>query len=130
MLADVAWGDLDLLLVDLPPGPARLADLHGLVPQLRGVLAVTIPSDESLDAVRRALLLARDRAIPLLGVVENMVGHRCRRCGELEPVFHGDAGARISAELALPLLARLPFPPTDDDLDSLAEAVWAAVERP
>jgi ATP-binding protein involved in chromosome partitioning len=130
MLADVAWGALDLLLVDLPPGPARLADLHGLVPGLRGVLAVTIPSVESLDAVRRSLLLARDRAVPLLGVVENLVGHRCGRCGELEPAFEGDAGAQIAAEFGVPLLARLPFKPSDAELGALTAAVRAAVERP
>jgi ATP-binding protein involved in chromosome partitioning len=128
MLADVAWGPLDLLLVDLPPGPARLADLHGLVPGLRGVLAVTIPSNESLDAVRRALLLARDRGLPLLGVVENLVEHVCPGCGERHPAFEGDAGARLSAEFGVPLLARLPFRPADAELDRLAAAVWAAVE--
>ena len=129
MLADVAWGELDLLLVDLPPGPARLADLHGLVPGLRGVLAVTIPSLESLDAVRRALLLARDRGVPLLGVIENLVEHACPNCGQRHPAFEGDAGARLSAEFGVPLLAHLPFRPTDPELDRLAAAVWAAVER-
>jgi ATP-binding protein involved in chromosome partitioning len=130
MLADVAWGERDVLLVDLPPGPAGLADLHGLVPDLRGVLAVTIPSDESRDAVRRSLLLAQDRALPLLGVVENMAGRRCQKCGALEPLFKGNAGPQLAGEFGIPLLARLPFGPTDEDLDALATALWARVERP
>jgi ATP-binding protein involved in chromosome partitioning len=128
MLADVAWGELDLLLVDLPPGPARLADLHGFVPGLRGVVAVTLPSDESLDAVRRSLLLARERGAPLLGVVENLVGRRCRGCGAMEPLFQGDAGSLIAAEFEIPLLARLPFGPTDEEIAVLAAALWAVVE--
>jgi ATP-binding protein involved in chromosome partitioning len=128
MLADVAWGELDLLLVDLPPGPARLADLHGLVPALRGVLAVTIPSAESLDAVRRALMLARDLGVPLLGVVENLVAHVCPGCGETHPAFEGDAGPRLATEFGVPLLARLPFRPPDAALDALAGAVWATME--
>jgi ATP-binding protein involved in chromosome partitioning len=128
LLADVAWGALDLLLVDLPPGPARVADLHGLVPGLRGVLAVTIPTDESRDAVRRSLLLARDRGIPLLGVVENMAGRRCGRCGAVEPLFEGDAGARLAAEFSLPLLPRLPLLPADEELDALAAAFRSTVE--
>jgi ATP-binding protein involved in chromosome partitioning len=128
MLADVAWGRLDLLLVDLPPGPARLADLHGFVPGLRGVVAVTLPSDESLDAVRRSLLLARERGVPLLGMVENLVATVCPGCGGTHPTFVGEAGARLSAEFEIPLLARLPFHPSDGALDAMAASMWAAVE--
>lgn len=128
MLADVAWGELDLLLVDLPPGPARLADLHGLVPRLAGVLAVTIPTPESLDAVRRALLLARERALRIVGVVENLASQLCPFCGHAHPAFAGDAGARLAAEFAAPLLGRLPFDPATAALDELAGAVWQALE--
>ncbi|HET7039871.1 MAG TPA: P-loop NTPase, partial [Gemmatimonadales bacterium] len=127
MLADVAWGQLDLLLVDLPPGPARLADLHGFVPGLRGVVAVTLPSDESLGAVRRSLLLARERGVPLLGVVENLVATVCPGCGDTHPTFVGEAGSRLSAEFEIPVLARLPFHPSVGALDAMAASVWAAL---
>ncbi len=90
-LADVAWGDLDVLIVDLPPGTQRLADLHGLVPNLAGALAVTIPSAASRDAVARALDLARARELPVLGLVENMAGVRCTKCGAVSPLYTGEA---------------------------------------
>jgi ATP-binding protein involved in chromosome partitioning len=128
MLADVAWGQLDLLLVDLPPGPGRLSDLHGLVPGLRGLVAVTIPSLESRDAVRRTLLLARERGVPLLGVVENMAAHVCPSCGDEHPAFAGEAGRLLAEDFAMPLLGRLPFGPSDAALDGLARTVWAGVE--
>ena len=79
-LADVAWGTLDVLLVDLPPGSERLDTLVELVPSLRGALVVTIPSEASYRAVRRAVEAARKGSIPVLGVVENMAGYRCGAC--------------------------------------------------
>ena len=119
LLGDGAWGELDLLLVDLPPDVDRLADLAALAPSLAGVVMVTIPSEESRAAVRRALRRASDAGIPLLGVVENMAGQRCARCGEVSPLFAGDAGAWLSGEFAVPLLARVPFAPGAlDDPDS------------
>src|SRR5881628_539943 len=73
-LADVAWGALDVLLVDLPPGVQRFQELAELLPAPPAVLAVTIPTAESRDAVRRAMRGALERGTKLLGVVENMVG--------------------------------------------------------
>lgn len=110
-LGDVAWGELDLLLVDLPPGTDRLAALAELVPALSGALVVTIPSDASLRAVRRALGSARKGGVRVLGIVENMAGYACGSCGALAPLFTGDA-ARVLAEAAgAPVLASIPFDP-------------------
>ncbi|MFW6084729.1 MAG: P-loop NTPase, partial [Gemmatimonadota bacterium] len=67
-LADVVWGELDLLLVDLPPGTQRLVDLHELLPKLNGLLVLTIPAGASEAAVARSMGLARDRDVPILGV--------------------------------------------------------------
>src|SRR5712691_3177222 len=72
-LADVAWGRWDVLLVDLPPGMQRFAELAELLPAPPAVLTVTIRTPESRDAVRRAMHTARDRGSDLLGIVENMV---------------------------------------------------------
>src|SRR5881409_1346807 len=72
-LADVAWGALDELLVDLPPGVQRYQELTELLPARPAVLTVTIPTAESRDAVRRAMQFARERGAELFGVVENMV---------------------------------------------------------
>jgi ATP-binding protein involved in chromosome partitioning len=119
-LADVAWGRLELLLVDLAPGADRLEDLLELVPALAGVVFVTLPSEESRRAVARAMRVALAGAAPVLGVVENMSGSVCACCGARGPLFPGDAGARLAAEFDRPLLARLPFRADGHDAAELA----------
>ncbi len=109
LLGDVAWGPLDLLLVDLPPGADRLRDLAALVPRLSGVVVVTIPSEESRAVVARSMRAASDAGITLLGVVENMSGRLCGACGAREALFDGDAGATLAADFGGPLLGRSPF---------------------
>jgi ATP-binding protein involved in chromosome partitioning len=115
-LADVAWGALDVLLVDMPPGMQRFVELAELLPAPPPVLSVTIPTPESRDAVRRAMRAARERASPLLGIVENMVG------GPLA----GDAADALATEFDVPVLARIPWHPTPDSWGSLARVIGAA----
>jgi ATP-binding protein involved in chromosome partitioning len=110
-LGDVAWGALDVLLVDMPPGSDRLDTLVELVPRLRGAVIVTIPSESSYRAVRRAVAAARAARVPLLGVVENMSGYRCGSCRERGPLFAGDAGERIASDAGTALLAQVAFDP-------------------
>ena len=110
-LADVAWGALDLLLIDLPPGPDRLEDLAELVPGLTGAVVVTLPSEESFRSVERSMKSARERGIPLLGVVENMSGYTCADCGKTGPLFPGSAGADLAVRFGVPLLGHVPFMP-------------------
>jgi len=121
-LGDVAWGELELLLVDLPPGADGVADLAALVPDLLGALAVTIPSDEARHSVARALRAAVEAGIRPLGVIENMAGYRCPGCGEAHTLFAGDAGAALAAEFGIPLLARLPFG-EGPDVEPIVEAL-------
>ena len=109
-LGDVAWGALDELLVDLPPGVQRFAELVELLPSPPSVVVVTIPTRESHDAVRRAVRGAVDRGATLLGVVENMVGG----------AFSGTAGDDLAAEFGIPVLARIPWHPTPDTWAGLA----------
>ena len=108
-LGDVAWGSLDVLLLDLPPGVQRYIELCDILGQPPAVLTVTIPTTESRDAVRRAMRAAADRGSELLGIVENMVG------GELR----GSAGAELAQEFATPLLARISWHPTPDAWSAL-----------
>jgi ATP-binding protein involved in chromosome partitioning len=98
-LADTAWGPLDLLLIDLPPGTDRLATVTGLVPTLGGTVIVTIPSDVSHLVVRKSITVAAARA-PVLGLVENMAG-----------MFRGPAGADLAREAGVPFLGSVPFDP-------------------
>lgn len=115
-VGDIDWGELDLLIVDLPPGTQRLIDLHEMIPRLDGVIVLTIPSGASRSAVHRSMELSRDRGIPILGVVENMAGYACAECAEIRPLFPGDAGDLLSREYSVPLLARLPFDPAAGEL--------------
>ena len=110
-LADVAWGVLDRLLVDLPPGIQRFQELVDVLPAPPAVLTVTIPTAESRDAVRRAMQFARERGAELLGVVENMV----------DGGFTGRAGEELAHEFAVPLLARVPWHPGADVWEGVAD---------
>lgn len=114
-LGDVVWGELDLLLVDLPPGTERLTALVQFVPTLAGALAVTIPSDASRRAVERAIDIAREAHIPLLGIVENMAGYVCPHCGQLSPLFAGEAAQALAAVSGASVLASIPFDPAAQD---------------
>jgi len=112
-LSDVAWGALDVLVIDLPPGFQRCLELCDFMPEPPEVLTVTIPTPESGDAVRRALHAAIDRGARPIGIVENMTG----------PQFPGDAGAELSREFAIPLVARLPFHPSPEAWATLAAQI-------
>jgi ATP-binding protein involved in chromosome partitioning len=116
-LADVAWGALDELLVDLPPGVQRFEELTELLPAPPAVLVVTIPTPESRDAVRRALRAAIDRKATPLGVVENMVGGP----------FAGSAADELAAEFGIPVLARVPFHPGDDAWESVVSKLGSSL---
>jgi ATP-binding protein involved in chromosome partitioning len=97
-LADTAWGALDLLLLDLPPGTDRLATITGLVPALAGTVIVTIPSDVSHLVVRKSITVAAQAKAPVLGLVENMAG-----------MFPGPAGVDLAREAGIPFLGSVPF---------------------
>jgi ATP-binding protein involved in chromosome partitioning len=110
-LMDTAWGALDVLLLDLPPGADRLPMLLDLLPGLTGAVVVTIPSGVSHLVVRRAMTLARERGARLLGLIENMAGYVCPTCGALGPLFDGPGGEVTAAQHGLPFLGRVPFDP-------------------
>jgi ATP-binding protein involved in chromosome partitioning len=142
-LADVRWGALDVLLVDLPPGTDRLDALVELAPGLAGVVVVTIPSEASFRAVRRAVEAARAGGIRVLGVVENMAHYRCETCRAARPLFRGDAGERLARATGSPLLSRVAFDPriqaagdggalatAADALAPAAEALLGRLESP
>ena len=97
-LGDTAWGTLDALLLDLPPGTDRLATVTSLVPALAGTVIVTIPSDVSHLVVRKSITVAAQASAPVLGLVENMAG-----------MFPGPAGADLAREAGIRFLGSVPF---------------------
>ncbi|HIH88878.1 TPA: Mrp/NBP35 family ATP-binding protein, partial [Candidatus Bathyarchaeota archaeon] len=105
LLGEVAWGDLDYLLVDLPPGTGdEPLSVLQLLPEADGVIIVTIPSEVSGDVVRKAVTFARQLNVPILGIVENMSGMVCPHCGEMISVFYGNAGRKVAEGMGVPFL--------------------------
>ena len=118
LLGDVEWGELDWLIVDLPPGTDRLLDLADLASGKLSALAVTIPSEASRASVARALSSSSDRGISVPGVVENMSGYVCGACGEPGPLMPGNAAQALATAFGLPVLGHIPF---DPDMAAMAE---------
>ncbi|MFQ5854846.1 MAG: P-loop NTPase [Anaerolineae bacterium] len=110
-LTDTAWGELDFLFLDLPPGSDRFAAVAGLLPDLAGVVVVTVPTLVSQAVVKKAINAARQRGDPLLGVVENMAGYVCAACGTVGPLFPDEGTEPMAEGMGLPLLGRIPFDP-------------------
>jgi ATP-binding protein involved in chromosome partitioning len=108
---DVVWGDLDYLLVDLPPGTgdAQLT-ISQLVP-LCGAIAVTTPQEVALHDVRKGLMMFQKVNVPLLGIIENMSYFVCGHCGERTEIFSSGGGERAANKLGIPFLGRIPIDP-------------------
>ncbi len=109
-LGDVNWGNLDTLLLDLPPGMQRYIELCDILGKPPAVLTVTIPTPESRDAVRRAMRAAVEQGSEIVGIVENMVGRE----------FTGTAADDLAKEFDRPVLARIPWHPIADTWSALA----------
>ncbi len=108
---DVRWGELDYLIVDLPPGTGDVAlTLCQNVP-LAGILIVTTPQDVALIDARKSLHMFTKLETRVLGIVENMSGFECPECGHVEHVFGTGGGAKTAEELELPLLGSVPLDP-------------------
>ena len=109
-LSDIVWGDLDILLIDLPPGtgdePLSVAQL---LPEIDGVIIVTIPSEVSQSVVKKAATFAKRLGMPIVGVIENMSGFFCPNCGVKIDIFQSGGGEKIAEELSIPFLGSIPI---------------------
>jgi len=103
---------MDLLLIDLPPGtgdePLSVAQL---LPEMDGVVIVTIPSEVSQSVVKKAAMFARRLGLPIIGVIENMSGFVCPNCGAKVDIFQSGGGKKIAEELGIPFLGSIPIDP-------------------
>ncbi|MEK6762070.1 MAG: Mrp/NBP35 family ATP-binding protein [Nitrospirota bacterium] len=115
LFRDVLWGELDYLLIDLPPGTgdAQLT-LTQLVP-LTGAVTVTTPQEVALHDVRKGMMMFKKVNVPLLGIVENMSYFLCGHCGERTEIFSHGGGERAAATLGVPFLGRVPIDPAIRD---------------
>jgi Mrp family chromosome partitioning ATPase len=116
-LRDVVWGDLDYLIIDSPPGtgdePLSVCQLIG---SLDGAVVVTTPQKVAAVDVRKSITFCRRMHLPVLGVVENMSGFVCPKCGEVTQIFRSGGGGRMAEDMGVRFLGAIPMDP------SIAEA--------
>ena len=111
-IGQVAWGELDYLIIDLPPGTGDVAiSLTQSVP-LTGAVVVTTPSDVSLQDARKAIEMFRQVRVPILGIVENMSYLVCPHCNHEIDVFSKGGGEKTAQQFGVPFLGRIEMDPT------------------
>lgn len=111
-LKDVEWGELDYLIIDSPPGTGdEPLSVCQLVDDAEGAVIVTTPQEVALLDVRKSITFCKQLKVPVLGVIENMSGFVCPKCGELTDIFK-NGGARLMAfEMGVPFLGSIPVDP-------------------
>ncbi len=111
-LQDIAWGELDILFIDLPPGtgdePLTIAQF---LPEMDGVIIVTMPSELSSSIVKKAITFALRLNMPIIGVVENMSGFVCPHCGQKTEIFQSGGGKKMAEETGVNFLGSIPIDP-------------------
>jgi ATP-binding protein involved in chromosome partitioning len=111
-IQDVNWGDLDFLLIDLPPGTSdEPLSVVQLIPELAGAIIVTTPQEVSLLDSRKAVNMVKAMKLPVLGIVENMSGLFCPHCGKNISIFGAGGGERMAEEMDVPFLGAIPIDP-------------------
>jgi ATP-binding protein involved in chromosome partitioning len=108
-MRDVAWGELDYLVVDLPPGTGDVALSMAQSVPLAGAIVVTTPQGVSVSDVKKAVGMFRQLNIPVLGVVENMSYFVCGHCQERTDIFGSGGGRRMAEEMQIPFLGEIPI---------------------
>jgi len=119
-LSDVVWGELEYLLIDLPPGTGDEAlSIMQFIPKVSGVIIITIPSEVSQLVVKKAVTFTHELKAPIVGIIENMSGFVCPNCGSIINIFKVGGGEKIAEELKVPFLGKIPLDPriceTSDD---------------
>lgn len=109
LLGDVDWGELDYLIIDLPPGTGDVAlSLTQALP-LTGALIVTTPQDVALADVRRGVAMFERLGVPILGIIENMSYFLCPHCNEKTEIFRADGGKNTSERFSVAFLGQIPL---------------------
>jgi len=111
LLQDTEWGELDVLVVDLPPGTGDVQLTLAQTVPLTGAILVTTPQDLALLDVKKGAEMFKQVGAPLLGIVENMSFFTCPDCGKETEIFRRGGGQKESARLGIPLIGRIPLEP-------------------
>jgi ATP-binding protein involved in chromosome partitioning len=111
-LSDIMWGALDFLFIDLPPGTGdEPLSVMQLIPDIDGVIIVTMPSEVSQAVVKKAVTFAKQLSVPVIGIIENMSGFVCPECGAQLDIFKTGGGKKIASDLSVPYLGKIPIDP-------------------
>jgi len=111
-LSDIVWGELEFLFIDLPPGTGdEPLSIMQLIPEMDGVVIVTIASEVSQIVVKKAVTFSRKLGIPVIGVIENMSGFVCPKCGAEIDIFKVGGGKKIAEDLSVSFLGSIPIDP-------------------
>jgi ATP-binding protein involved in chromosome partitioning len=108
-LRDVEWGELDYLVIDLPPGTSDAQLTLAQAVPISGTVLVTTPQEVALADVTKALAMLKRMSVPVIGVVENMAGFVCSHCGELTEIFGRGGGERFARQHDLEFLGGIPL---------------------
>lgn len=111
-LTETVWGDLDYLIVDLPPGTSdEPLSVAQSIPDADGAVVVTTPQEVALQSVRKSIKFTQALGMPILGIIENMSGFTCPHCGKSVDIFGSGGGQAAAARYGVPLLGRIPLDP-------------------
>jgi ATP-binding protein involved in chromosome partitioning len=108
-LGNVMWGDLDYLLIDLPPGSGDVQITLAQQTSLTGAIIVTTPQQVALGVANKGLQMFRHVNVPILGIIENMSGFTCPHCGQNTPIFKTGGGEKLAADLGVNFLGGIPI---------------------
>ncbi len=112
-IEDVLWGELDYLIIDMPPGTGDEAlSIIQLIPKADGAVIVTTPQDVSLIDSRKSINFVNEVGIPVIGIIENMSGFVCPHCNEMTDIFKSGGGETVAEEFGIQFLGKVPLEPS------------------
>ncbi len=112
LIGDFNWGELDYLIIDLPPGtgdePLSIAQI---IPKITGAIIVTTPQDVALVSVRKSITFVKKLNMPIIGIIENMSGFTCPHCGKTVDIFKTGGGKKAAEDFNISFLGSIPLDP-------------------